>query len=368
MSTVSINPADLKINFARLKSDVQTLAQIGGGAVGEGVTRIAFSAADMASRRWLTAQLDAAGIANRMDSAANVFGAVLPGDATSATAADLVKLTGSVVTGSHLDSVPAGGHLDGALGVVAGLECLRVIHESGLKLKRPVELVAFSDEEGRFGGMFGSRAIAGTLTPQIIQQAVALDGTTLEAAMAAHDMSALEALGARRSQGSMSAFVELHIEQGPVLDTGNLRIGVVEQIIGLFKWSVRLIGEANHAGTTPMHLRRDAFAGLAEFSGEIPRILEEHGGDHSVATIGQVSLSPGAANSVPGVAQFSLDVRDTAQAGLDALADALRRALSPCVFVRSAYTQHPSRAGRQTGRERPGPWFRFLGSDVSWLG
>jgi N-carbamoyl-L-amino-acid hydrolase len=138
----------------------------------------------------------------------------------------------------------------------------------------------------------------------------------------------MDALSAQRDPGSIKAFLELHIEQGPVLDRQGMPIGAVDAITGLFKWNVRLLGSANHAGTTPMELRQDAFQGLAEFAGQIDRVLEEHGSPRSRTTIGRVELLPGAANVVPGAAEFSLEVRDTDAQVLDALADAYRRALS----------------------------------------
>ncbi|MCG8098204.1 MAG: hypothetical protein JAZ05_03840, partial [Candidatus Thiodiazotropha taylori] len=158
--------------------------------------------------------------------------------------------------------------------------------------------------EGRFSGMFGSQALCGDISPQWIHAARDLSGMGLTEAMAAQGLDATEALSAARSPESLHAFVELHIEQGPVLDELGSSIGVVEGICGLKRWDVRLTGVANHAGTTPMLMRSDAFQGLAEFSVEIDRILEEHGGPQSVATIGRVELQPGAANVVPGEARF----------------------------------------------------------------
>jgi N-carbamoyl-L-amino-acid hydrolase len=137
-----------------------------------------------------------------------------------------------------------------------------------------------------------------------------------------------KALLAQRTPDSIHAYVELHIEQGPVLDRKGLSIGIVDAITGLFKWEITLSGAANHAGTTPMDMRADAFQGLAEFAGQIDRVLAEYGSPQSTATIGRVELRPGAANVIPGQAVFSLDVRDTDSHILDVLAEALRRALS----------------------------------------
>ncbi|MDX9766634.1 MAG: Zn-dependent hydrolase [Ectothiorhodospiraceae bacterium] len=304
------------IDFARLRADVEALSAIGRHE-DRGIHRMAFSDGDLAARHWFRERTEAAGLDYFEDGAGNLFGRLgWDGERPS------------VMIGSHLDTVPGGGPLDGALGVLVGLECLRALRESGIALRYPLEVVAFTDEEGRFGGLFGSQALAGQLTPAMIHGARDLDGVTLTQAMAAWGLDAQAALFARRSPESLHAFLELHIEQGPVLHRGGHQVGVVEAITGLFKWDVHLIGETNHAGTTPMSMRRDAFQGLCEFAGEIDRILEEHGGPQSRATIGRVELSPGAANTVPGRAAFSLDVRDTDAHTLSALADAFRRTLS----------------------------------------
>lgn len=261
-----------------------------------------------------------------MDGAGNVFGGIP--DASDGPA---------FLIGSHLDTVPSGGSLDGALGVLVGLECLRRIHEENLQARlSPVELVAFSDEEGRFdGGFFGSRAVRGSLIPQAIHESTDFDGVTLAEAMSQVGLDPAAALDARRHPDSIRGFLEVHIEQGAVLDQMGIRVGIVENITGLFRWQISLIGRADHAGTTPMNMRSDALQGLAEFSGEIPRILEESDGEESVATIGYIRLFPGTANTVPGELQFSLDVRDCDRKVLDQLKDTMRRALSAIARRRS---------------------------------
>jgi N-carbamoyl-L-amino-acid hydrolase len=176
--------------------------------------------------------------------------------------------------------------------------------------------------------MFGSQALTGDISPEWIHSAKNLDGLSLVDAMKQHGLDAMDALSARRSPDSIKAFVELHIEQGPVLDANQVAIGVVEGICGLQRWDISLLGVANHAGTTPMDMRQDAFQGVAEFAGEIDRVLEEHGGPQSVATIGRIELSPGAANVIPGEARFSLEFRDVDENRLLEIADAFRLTLS----------------------------------------
>ncbi len=304
------------VDMRRLRSNIERFAEIGRNEDG-GIYRMAFSAADFEARTALIESLKQIGLHGEMDGAGNVIGR--PKSQRDQAA---------VMIGSHLDSVPAAGCLDGALGVLCGLECLQRIKEQKIETRRPIELVAFSDEEGRFGSLFGSKAMVGEINPDLLQTTVDLSGVALADAMRERGLEPLKALSARRSRDSVHAYVELHIEQGPTLDRLGKPIGVVNAITGLFKWCIRLKGEADHAGTTPMPMRKDAFSGLAEFAGEIPRILEEHGGERSVATIGRVKLSPGTANTVPALAEFTLDVRDADARKLATLADAFRTALS----------------------------------------
>lgn len=305
-----------EIDFPRLQADIEALSQVG-RREDMGLYRMAFSDGDMAGREWLAGRIEDAGLELYVDGAANVH-ARLGWDGERP----------SVMMGSHADTVPGAGHLDGALGVLVALECVRCFRDHDIPLRFPLEAVSFTDEEGRFGGMFGSQALCGFLTPEKIHQARDLDGIGIAEAMQARGLNAMDALRAARRPETIHAFLELHIEQGPVLDRHGVGIGVVDGIAGLFKWDVRLIGAANHAGTTPMTMRRDAFQGLAEFAMEINRILEEHGSPASVATIGRAQLFPGAANVVPGTVEFSLEVRDTDPRVLSQLNDACRRTLS----------------------------------------
>ena len=307
---------ELRINFERLQADIDALAAIGRDK-DHGLYRMAFSDNDMAARAWLKQRIEDAGLELYVDGAQNIHGRYR-----------FDYQNPSVMMGSHIDTVPGAGHLDGALGVLVALECVRRIKELDLPIRHPLEAVAFTDEEGRFGGMLGSEAMSGQLTPEDIYNAHDLNGISLSDAMEAQGLKAMDCLRARRSPESLHAFLELHIEQGPVLDKQGIPIGVVEGIAGILKWDVRIIGAANHAGTTPMTMRRDAFLGVAEFANEIPRILEEEGSSISVATIGRVELHPGATNVVPGQANFILEVRDTDREVLARLSNAFRRTLS----------------------------------------
>ena len=236
-----------------------------------------------------------------------------------------------VVTGSHHDTVLGGGRLDGALGVLAGVECIarikELVDEGQVILKYPLEVISFTDEEGRFGGMLGSMCIAGRITDpeQIIKMQSADSVGVGELLKKVHEKAALSAapmekeeyckkcLLARYEQGSIVGYVELHIEQGPVLEQRNEQIGVVTGICGLWKIEVTYDGQANHAGTTPMNLRKNAFEGCAKMQMMIPSLLRAHGKETTVCTIGTVHLTPNYPNVVPGRATFTVELRDDDQ-------------------------------------------------------
>lgn len=305
------------VDFPRLQADIESLAEIGRDKNTQGICRPAFTEAYFEAAEFFKKRIEDAGLIFRQDEALNLYGRLESGNDTS-----------SVICGSHLDSVPGGGHLDGALGVLAGLESLRRLKELGVSTLHPIEVVAFTDEEGRFGGMFGSQAVSGQLTPGSINNARDLSGVSLVDVLSDLGHNPHHALRATRSPSSVRAFVELHIEQGPVLDANGRHLGVVEGICGLFKWTVSLIGQADHAGTTPMSMRRDALLGFSEFAGAINRVIEEDGSERSVATIGHIEVKPGAANVVPVRVDFTLEARDINPDVLAELANGFRRALS----------------------------------------
>jgi beta-ureidopropionase / N-carbamoyl-L-amino-acid hydrolase len=306
----------MQVNIERLKETLLDLSAIGFNDEDKGIYRLGFSKEDFAARNWLKDILDKEGFAPRMDGAGNVFGQYGTSGAPTVT------------VGSHLDSVPAGGIFDGSLGVIAALEILRVCKENKLDVRYPIELVATSEEEGRFGGMLGSQAMAGVITPEFLLNAHDPDGFLLADAMKGCGLEPLKALEARRTRDTMHAFLELHIEQGPVLFQSDTTIGIVDNIAGVFKWIVHLKGKADHAGTAPMHMRSDAFMGLADFAHEIPRIIAEHGTERSRLTVGKVELRPGNPHTIPGEAVFTLVGRDSSNDVMLELCNACSRVLS----------------------------------------
>jgi len=214
-----------------------------------------------------------------------------------------------VLIGSHVDSVYDGGNFDGPLGVLAGVEVVQTLNEQNINTEYPVEVVAFTDEEGaRFSfGMIGSRALAGTLTAEDLQHEDK-DGTSIAEAMKNRGLDPGSFGDATRGSGSIKAYVELHIEQGRVLEKEDLPIGIVKGIAGLLWLQFVLEGEAGHAGSTPMSLRRDALVTAAH----VMRSIEAHASDTgtAVGTVGQLNLSPGGINIIPGRVEFTLDLRD----------------------------------------------------------
>ena len=256
-----------------------------------------------------------AGMSARLDAVGNVVGHS-PG-----------RRPGSrrLILGSHQDTVRNAGRYDGALGVMLPIACLRSLHEQGRQLDYPIDVIAFGDEEGlRFQAtLFGSQAVAGTLDPGMLQ-AVDEDGVHLHEAMRAFGLDPDAVADAGYDRADVAAYVEVHIEQGPVLEAEELPVGVVTSIAGAVRLRVEVMGRAGHAGTVPMHLRRDALAAAAEAVVAVERICLETPG--TVGTVGMLRTVSGAVNVIPGVVEFTIDVRgesdDLRRAALDRIDEA----------------------------------------------
>src|SRR5215510_10846229 len=287
----------MAISLPRLKSHVETLSRFGRNPDGQGITRSCWSPAHEEARAWLLARMKDAGLETWVDPAGNTFGRLGAGGPT-------------VMTGSHIDTVPQGGPLDGALGVLAGLECLQAIREASRATRLPLTVAAWSDEEGRYGSLFGSKAFTGKLDAGAIPTMAAADGERLVDAMARAGYRALDAPKARCDPKTLSAYVELHIEQGPHLDAARIPIGLVEGIVGIRRYRLAFIGEPDHAGTTPMAWRKDAFLGAAEYALKAREHIVKKGSGRSVTNFGRIELAPGVSNIVPARALLLQEMRE----------------------------------------------------------
>ncbi|WP_299609105.1 hydantoinase/carbamoylase family amidase [uncultured Tateyamaria sp.] len=278
----------MALNPERFLSDLHDLRAFGASGVGKGVVRPAYSDADMAARDWLASRMAEAGLTPRFDAMSNVFG---------------LAEGPSLLLGSHSDSQPQGGWLDGALGVVAALEVARASLEAG---GPAISVVSFQDEEGRYGVTTGSNVWSGGLSLAEADALVDHEGVALADARRVVG----DRVGASVDPAQFTGFVELHIEQGATLDTAGEQIGVVTDIVGIRDRVITLTGQQNHAGTTAMALRRDAFQGLVAFSSRLNERLRNVVTPSSVWTIGHVSVAPNASSIVPGQVRFSMQWRD----------------------------------------------------------
>ncbi len=274
----------MAVDHTRFLTDLHTLRSFGASGVGKGVVRPAYSKADIAARQWLAGCMTEAGLTPHVDPVGNLFG-LADGP--------------SLLMGSHSDSQPEGGWLDGALGVIAALEIAR-------SSDRPISVVSFQDEEGRFGVTTGSAVWSGGLSLE--QADLLIDGSGVTFGSARAEM-------AKKSQGFVdpvrfSGFIEMHIEQGPALDAAGEQIGVVTDIVGIRDMVITFQGQQNHAGTTPMHLRRDAFHALSLFNTRLNDRFRNVVTPQTVWTIGRVDVHPNASSIVPGRVRFSMQWRD----------------------------------------------------------
>jgi len=301
--------AMLKINPQRLMDDLKHLRTI--GKFGTGVVRPAFSPADMQARRWLMDRMRAAGLKAAMDGIGNVLGrSQNPGKA--------------VLIGSHTDTQPQGGWLDGALGVMYGLEVARAFAEHPGTARFAVDVGSWSDEEGTYMGLLGSRSFCGVLNRN--EMANAQNHQTAQPLSAALEQAELAQVPMLRLDPSRyAAYLEAHVEQGPHLDEQGILLGVVSAIVGIRTFRICCKGQQNHAGTTPMTHRRDAGAALIELAHGINEGFLTAAGPRTVWTIGHMRLEPGSPSVVPGRAEMLLQFRDTDTQILDTLEAATYR-------------------------------------------
>lgn len=305
---------------ARIARDIEDLANY--GAMGAGVTRLAYTRVDAAAHNHAAGLMNEAGLCTTLDAIGNLSGTWWPNTPGGDNAS---TRPGAVMIGCHLDTVPEGGRFDGAAGFVVGLEALRRLQSNGHRPVRPLEIIVFRNEEGvRWGSPFtGSRSIIGELEPEELEKRIDDEGTSMAEAMRLLGLDPSKVRTAARPNGAILAYLEVHIEQGPVLENQGLSVGIVTGIAGPAYLQVTVDGRAGHAGAMPMSHRRDALAGAAE----LILAVEEVGkgsGDQVVATVGKIRVFPGAPNVVPGKVQFIVDHRSLDARARNDVAQAIR--------------------------------------------
>ncbi|MDR7080533.1 allantoate deiminase [Neobacillus niacini] len=282
---------------ARVESHIDTLSTFT-ATPGKGTTRLTYSHEDLQARQYLKEKMKEYGLQVREDGFGNIFGKLQ----------GTLKDAPSVLIGSHFDSVPNGGSYDGPAGVVAGLEVAALFAENRLTPKYPLEVIALVEEEGsRFGGgLMGSRGIVGLLDEEGFNGLKDKDG--IYAVDAMKKMGLDPSLPKKRDPKTMKAYLELHIEQGPILEEKGIPIGVVEAIVGLTQLEVTVKGQAGHAGTTPMDRRADALVTAAKMIAQFPELAGSEGED-TVVTTGRLNVFPNGANVIPDKTVFTVDIR-----------------------------------------------------------
>jgi len=297
------------IDGVQLMRWMRDLRQFGGTPDG-GTHRLAYTDADRDARAWVIARMREAGLEPSIDVAGNIIG----------RRAGTESSRPPITFGSHIDSVPYGGSFDGPLGVLGSIAVAHALSAAIVRTRHPLEVIVFQNEEG---GVVGSRALVGELTDADLN-GTSRSGKTLRDGMTFLGGDPARLAEARRAPGSITAYVELHIEQGGTLEATNTNIGVVEGIVGLRWWDVTITGFANHAGTTPMDQRQDAMRAAAQFVEMVNRVVRATPG-RQVGTVGRIQAFPGAPNVIPGRVECSLEVRDLDRAVMDRLFTEIER-------------------------------------------
>jgi len=290
----------MRVKAERIQYDLENLSSFG-GLEGGGISRLAFTSADREARDYLRDSLALQGLGTVQDAMGNMR-------ARRHGTRDLAP----VMIGSHLDSVPSGGCYDGAVGIVAALEVIRVLDDLGIETRRPIEVINFSAEESsRFGAStLGSKAMTGHLSQEHLHMYKDKDGVSLYEAMKPFGLNPDGLESVRIQPGDVYAFIEMHIEQGRVLESFGIPLGIVTSIAAPTRIRVFVIGRADHSGATPMDLRADALTAASEIILGVERIASVEAGPHTVGTVGYANAQPGVLNVIPGKVELGIDIRD----------------------------------------------------------
>ncbi|MDD2205874.1 MAG: Zn-dependent hydrolase [Aminobacterium sp.] len=307
----------LESKVSRIQRDIETMARFT-ATPGLGMTRLSFTEEDKKTREFICSEMEKAGLHVYTDAAGSIFGR------REGTQKDAPL----VMIGSHFDSVKNGGNFDGPAGIVTALEIARILYENNISTANPIEFVAMIEEEGtRFGaGLYGSRAMTGKVPHSEIESFRDADGVSLGEAMEKFGLDSLKIKDAIRNPEDLKAFIELHIEQGPVLESESLDVGFVSTIVGITRYDIEIEGRADHAGTTPMHMRKDAL--LASF--EVAKAIHDAAyakGEGTVGTVGKLVVYPGGANIVPGKVFFTVDIRSVEQGNIEDVVKEMKETL-----------------------------------------
>ncbi len=304
---------DFQVNSKRLQETLEKLSEFGRNPEG-GVTRLGFSEADMAAREYVMGLMREAGLEVRVDPAGNIFGR-RPGTENLPV----------LLFGSHIDSVPHGGNFDGDVGSMGALEVIRALNDHKVNTRHPLEVVIWTNEEGHHFGvsLFGSSAAAGLLGPEIIQRRDD-HGVSLADWLRRYSQDPGSFAEARIQPGRLAGYLELHIEQGAVLDEARVPIGVVQGIVGIDWQTCKVTGFANHAGTTPMDRRHDALAAAARAVLAVREEVRAEPG-RQVGTVGYIKVEPGARNIIPGRVEFPVELRDLDSAKVELLRERISK-------------------------------------------
>jgi hydantoinase/carbamoylase family amidase len=307
------------VNKRRLMRDLNSIGRIGLGSHGA-VTRLVFSVKELRSRQVLIHLMRQAGLKIHIDAIGNIFGR-LDGENPSAPA---------VLAGSHLDTVIHGGKYDGPVGVIGALEAVRTIRENDIAVKSPLEVVCFVGEESsRFGfSTLGSSLLAGEVQPEDLANAVDQQGTRLADVLAGLGISRRNLRAIKRNPKGLKAYLELHIEQGPILEAKKKRIGLVTAIAAPSRFRIVFTGQADHSGTTPMDMRKDALvaaAQLIEFVEKTCRRFASMARGRVVGTVGALKIEPGVINAVPGRSELAVDIRGITARSKDQVAQRVKQ-------------------------------------------
>ena len=293
----------MRVNGKRIMDHILALAEFGKNPQG-GASRVAYSDADKQGREYVLGLLRDAKLDVTIDAAGNLIG-------RRAGSADNLK---PLLIGSHIDTVPEGGNYDGVVGSMGAIEVAQTLAENNVITRHPLEVVIFQNEEG---GLIGSRAMDGELTEKELDL-VSRSGKTIREGIKFIGGDVAKLADVRRQKGDIAAYLELHIEQGGILDNEKINIGVVEGIVGINWWDVTIEGFANHAGTTAMNNRQDALLAAAKFIEAVNRIVTSVPG-RQVGTVGRINALPGAPNVIPGKVVLSLELRDLDAAKINML-------------------------------------------------